>query len=280
MARQAPRTWGTTVALLPHIRELGLMAGTYFAYMYTRKLVFSDVERVAFSNARRIVDLERSLGCFWEPHWQQWTLDSVRGAVIFFNWAYIMTFWPIVITTAVITYSLDRSRYFYFRNVVLLTFAFALIVFMLFPLAPPRMLPAYFVDTIDQLGPSFYASREAANYYNAFAAMPSLHFTWTAVLGVMFFRLGPTWLKVLGVAYPTMTLLAITITGNHYIVDAVVGAVIAAVSIVAVHYFYRWRDRRRARRLALEAADVSLAVEPWEIESEARRETRPSSGVS
>ena len=260
MASAQTARWETTRTVVPHLREIALMAGVYFLYMYTRKLVFSDIESVALSNARQIVSFEKSLGFFWEPHWQTWTLESAKGAVIFFNWAYIGTFWPIIIITAVTTYMLDRRRYFYYRNVVLVTFVFSLLLFMLFPLAPPRMLGSEFVDTIKQFGPGFYASREAANYYNAFAAMPSLHFTWTAVLGLMYWRMGPRWLKVVGVGYPLLTLLAITITANHYIMDAVAGLAIMLISIASVNLFYSWRTRRR--QLLAEVAGPSTEGNP------------------
>ena len=92
------------------------MAGAYFAYMYTRKLVYMDFEGTALDNAARIVTLEKSLGFFWEPHWQSWALNSAKAIVIFFNWAYIITFLPIVITTAVILYIRDRRRYQYYRK--------------------------------------------------------------------------------------------------------------------------------------------------------------------
>ena len=109
------------------------------------------------------------------------------------------------------------------------------------------MLSEQFVDTIEEFGPGFYAQREAADYYNAFAAMPSLHFTWTALLGLMYFRWGPGWLKVAGVLYPLLTLLAITITGNHYLLDAVVGAAIMVVSLGVVRGLYslHWRTPRK-----------------------------------
>jgi len=97
---------------------------------------------------------------------------------------------------------------------------------MIFPLAPPRMIAEHFVDTIKAFGPSGYASREFANYYNAYAAMPSLHFSWTVMFGVLFLSTPNKWIKVFGVIYPTMTLLAITITGNHYIMDAVGGGLL------------------------------------------------------
>ncbi len=225
---------------VPHGREVAIMLGAYFAYMFTRKLVFDDIEVVAFANAARVISLEQSLGLFREPAWQAWAVGSGHAVVVFFNWAYIFTFLPVVLTTAVTTYVLDRQLYRFYRNVVLLSFVFALLAFMLFPLAPPRMMPGHFLDTIGILGPEFYASRESASFYNAFAAMPSLHFAWSAVLGVMFYRVGRRWLRVLGAGYPAVTFLAITITGNHYILDAVGGGVVTLASFGGVWMLRRY----------------------------------------
>jgi hypothetical protein len=229
------RTW------LHHLRELLIVGGAYFLYMYTRSLVFDDIEASALANASTIIALEKSLGFFWEPDWQAWAITSAKAVVVFFNWAYIFTFWPIILTTALILYVGNRSRYIYYRNVVLLSFALALLGFMLFPLAPPRMMAGQFVDTIKAFGPAFYASREMAAYYNPYAAMPSLHFSWTIMFGIVFLRSGNRWVKILGILYPLITLLAITITANHYIVDAIGGGLLIAGSFAALELGIRRR---------------------------------------
>ena len=226
---------------IPHLGEILLIAAAYFAYMYSRKLVYSDFETQALVNAARIVDVERSLGFFWEAGWQEYAIDTARNAVVFFNWAYIVTFWPILLTAGVILYVVNRQRFRYYRNIVLFSFVFALLGFMLFPLAPPRMIGGLFVDTIRDFGPTFYASREFANFYNPYAAMPSLHFSWTLMFGIMFLRTPGKFFKVIGVVYPTMTLLAITITANHYILDAVGGAILVALAFGAVELGVRRR---------------------------------------
>ena len=144
-------------------------------------------------------------------------------------------------TTAIILYVVNRRRYVYYRSVVMLSFVFALLGFMLFPLAPPRMLAGQFVDTIKDFGPAFYASREFANFYNPYAAMPSLHFSWTILFGVLFLRTPNMWIKVLGVLYPALTLMAITVTANHYIMDAIGGALLIGVSFAAMELVIRRR---------------------------------------
>ena len=231
------RQWGKPLSeslWFPHVRELAIVVGAYFAYMYTRALVFPDIQATALENARRVIDLEIRGGLFLEPAWQDWAIASARELVVFFNWAYIVTFWPIIAVAAVTLYLTNRARYTYYRNIVLLSFAVALVGFMIFPLAPPRMIPEYFVDTIKLFGPTSYASREFANFYNAYAAMPSLHFGWTVMFGVLFLATPNKLVKVFGIIYPTMTLFAITITGNHYIMDAIGGGLLAFAAFLAM----------------------------------------------
>ena len=229
------RTW------LQHLWELLIVVGAYFLYMYTRALLFDDIEASALANASTIIALEESLGFFWEPDWQAWAIASAKTVVVFFNWAYIFTFWLIILTAALILYAGNRTRYIYYRNVVLLSFVLALLGFMVFPLAPPRMMAAHFVDTINAFGPAFYASREFANYYNPYAAMPSLHFSWTVMFGIVFLRSGNKWVRVLGVLYPAVTLLAITITANHYLVDAIGGGILIAGAFATLELGIRRR---------------------------------------
>ena len=268
------RRWKKGKRLLPHAGELGLIVGAYFAYMYTRKLAFADFETIALDNAKRIISLERSLGFFWEPEWQAWAIASAKFLVVFFNWAYIITFWPIVLATAFILYVVNRRRYVYYRSVVMFSFVFALLGFMLFPLAPPRMLADQFVDTIKAFGPAFYASREFANFYNPYAAMPSLHFSWTILLGVLFLRTPSMWIKVMGVLYPALTLVAITVTANHYIMDAIGGALLIGASFAAMELVIR---RRLLLPKALEG--LRLRLQRRQISSEQTEDQgRPLAG--
>lgn len=215
------------------LKEALLLSSAYFLYMFTRNLVFQDVEAVAFENAHRLISFETSLGVFWELDLQKWMLDRARQVVIFFNWGYIITFFPIIVPTAFILYRQNFRKYVGYRNIFLLSLFVGLMVFALFPLAPPRMISeAGFVDTIQTLGPSAYNGRESQIYYNALAAMPSLHFGWTVLFGVIFFRTGILWLRVWGVIYPSLTFFSIVVTGNHYMMDAVGGAGVVGIAFL------------------------------------------------
>lgn len=239
--------------LLWNIREVFLIGGVYLLYMFARKVILSDVVPGATENALKVVAFEQKLSFLWEPAWQKWAIEHAQWLVVTMNWAYIFTFFPIIGITAVIFYFRDRPRYVYYRNIILTSYIVALLIFIFFPLAPPRMLGLEFgfVDAIAEFGPTNYGGREMAFFYNAYAAMPSLHFGWTLLFGTLFWNTrGPwwvsPWLKLLGVAYPTVTFFAITITGNHYIVDAIGGGGVALISILVYHALLRWSRRRQA----------------------------------
>jgi hypothetical protein len=56
--------------------------------------------------------------------------------------------------------------------------------------------------------------------------MPSMHIGWALWAGLALFWLARgTWVRVLGLVYPVVTLLVIMATANHFILDAVGGAV-------------------------------------------------------
>ncbi|MDA1188792.1 MAG: phosphatase PAP2 family protein [Chloroflexi bacterium] len=217
-------------------REILLVAMAYTAYMFIKRFVVLDVEPQALENASRVVSFETTLGIFRELEVQSWIDRNWHGLLIVLNWAYIFMFFPVLIIAAIHYYFYDRPRYLYYRDIVFFTFVFGLLVSALFPLAPPRFMPETgIIDTIRTYGPSWYGSREQAVYYNAFAAMPSLHFGWSVLFGVLFIRSKrQPWLKVAGVAYPSLMFISIVATGNHYFIDAVAGAIVVLVSY-AVH---------------------------------------------
>ena len=225
----------------PHILEMAVVVGSYFAYILTRGLLFSDLDAKGLQNAGRVISAEKWLGIFWEPGWQSWVLDNLEGLILFFNWTYIFTYWPIIIVVGLTLYIMNRSRYYYYRTIFAINLVFALLIFMLFPVTSPFNFIDYFVNTIQSLGPSYYGSSEMGSYYNTNAAMPSLHFSWTVILGVLFVRTFKGWFKLLGVAYPVMTFFAIIITGNHFILDAVVGGALAAAAFVVMELGFRRR---------------------------------------
>jgi membrane-associated phospholipid phosphatase len=93
---------------------------------------------------------------------------------------------------------------------------------------------------------------------NQYAAMPSLHFAWSAWCTLVFLpSLRRPWARILAISYPFLTLFAIVVTGNHYIIDAVGGAVILAVGYLLGRAFTDLWARRAA---AAEARAVEQEI--------------------
>ena len=221
--------------------EVGLYLGCYLVYWLTRGLLFD--ESAALLNAQRVISIERSLGILVEPAWQGWLVNQGPGLPIFFNWIYIITYWPIILGMGLALYLLRRNQYYYYRNVLLLNLLLSLTFFLLLPVAPPFKSAPAILDTIQTYGPAFYGGPQMTPFYNTNAAVPSLHFSWTAVFGVLFYRSMTGWWRYLGILYPMLTFSAIVITGNHFVLDAAAGGILVAISFGLVE----WAQRRGVR---------------------------------
>ncbi len=95
------------------------------------------------------------------------------------------------------------------------------------------------------LGPRSYSvlggGPELYIFYNTNAAMPSLNFSWTLVLGVLLFRHLKGWRKLWGPVYTVLTLFAIVIIGNHFFLDAIAGGLLAVAAFFVVELAFRRR---------------------------------------
>jgi hypothetical protein len=103
---------------------------------------------------------------------------------------------------------------------------------VVFPLAPPRMMPG-FIDTMAVFGPNSYADDRVASLANQYAAMPSVHFAWAVLIAYAVVRCSRSPLRWLIVVHPVMTLAAIILTANHYWLDAAVALLVLAITFVA-----------------------------------------------
>ena len=103
-----------------------------------------------------------------------------------------------VLGVGLVLFIRNRSRFYYYRTVVAVSLVFALVAFAIFPVSPPFDTTSQFVDTIQMLGPSLYGGPAMAATYNTAAAMPSLHFCWTVILGGKFLRRLRRWVKLQG----------------------------------------------------------------------------------
>jgi len=211
---------------LKDFAELVLIGLTLPLYYLVRG---SAHERVgeAVVRASQLIEFEKSLGIFWEVELQSWVLPYT-GLVNLLNGFYLYGHLPIIGALAVWLYLWHRPQYLLMRNAFLISGAIGLMIYVTFPVAPPRFLPEWgFVDTVlDQydtgrpLTPAFFV--------NEYAAMPSLHFGWNLLLGLgIIWNTKHIWARAFGVIMPASMFLAVVVTGNHFFLDVVAGTVVA-----------------------------------------------------
>lgn len=183
----------------------------------------------AFNNARHVIRVERALGVFHEQAVQKAFLGW-RAFIQFWNLFYGSFHFVVTIVALVVLFRRFPARYPRWRNTLAVTTGLALVGFATYPLMPPRLLPsAYgFVDTLHVYGGLWsFESGPVAQVSNQYAAMPSLHFAWSMwsafVLIPMVHR---NWARVAVALYPAVTLFAIVVTANHYVLDAAGGGLV------------------------------------------------------
>jgi len=227
----------------------------YGIYEFTRGLVHPN-SSVALSHAHAVWTWEVNHGLFVEPAWQQFWLGRVHflgwltparmddfldsgylyvhflGTICFLFWVFIR-----------------RRRYFAIvRNVYFVTTSIALAIYILYPLAPPRLAKNLFYDNqpytfIDPMRNVLGSLPETSQIgYNPYAAMPSLHFGWALILGcTLFLTLHPLALRLLGLCYPAFMLSVIVISGNHFFADAIGSIIVVSCSAMIVLAWHTWR---------------------------------------
>lgn len=233
--------------------EFGIMTLLFALYYATRGLA-AGKESDAFRNAYGVMDLERRLGLFREIWLQAWIMAE-PAIVRLLNFVYMYTHMTGLVLFGAWVFVYHQPRYREIRNIFLALLVSGLLVYTLFPLAPPRFFPySGFVDTLALYSGVNYEQPSLAMLYNPFAAMPSLHVAFALFCGIGLIRLGRRpvhWM--LGVLHPFLMITAVVGTGNHYILDAIAGSALTILAYLLVPRLLALRERRLQLKAEAEA---------------------------
>ena len=228
-------------ARLPWWAEAVALFALYQLFEYLRTLVVGR-SGPALRHARGVVHVERWLRLYPEPGLN--AAVSAHTAVAQAMDIYYGTI-HFVVPPLVLWWLWRRQpdEYTRWRNVLIAVSVAGLILFALYPLAPPRLttgITAHFVDTAVRFGGLGPLDRGNFVDKNPYAAMPSLHMAWSgwcAMAVIVGGRAGrrpaPAW-RWLMLAYPAATLTVVMGTANHWLLDGVAGVVllVAACAIL------------------------------------------------
>lgn len=225
-------------------RELALWASVYPLYLAIRGWSISDPAH-AFANASRLVAWERSVDLYHEFEVQRLLqpLDS------FFATYYMLGFGPVIASVLVWLAGSRRRLYAELRTLLFVALAVALVAYVAFPTAPPRLMPGLGIsDTVGLAGHD--GGSFAGVRFDPYAAMPSLHVGWSVLAATIVYRAtSRIWLRAIAIAHPMLMTLAVTATGNHYMADSLAGALVALLAIAVVDLGRRRREAPRPARL-------------------------------
>ncbi|KLL12360.1 MULTISPECIES: phosphatase PAP2 family protein [Protofrankia] len=240
-ARRGRRALGTAGYAATQTVLLGLL---FMVYRFGRHIVDGH-QAEALSHGIAVWNMERCLRLPDEAAVQQLVLQS-HYATILINEFYYAIHFPAAIALLVWVFVRHRFVWPRVRNVIIIATGMALVIHILYPLAPPRLLPMAMTGLIDTgaiFGPSPYAQGDG--FANEYAAMPSLHIGWAIIEAwVVVTVLHSRW-RYLAIAQPVATTAVVVATANHYWVDGVVGGLLVLLAV-------------QVTRLALQARIVAV----------------------
>jgi hypothetical protein len=240
-ARSRPRPRVPRTTARPSIWfEVMLIAVSYWTYSLIRNAV-PEQKSQALRNADWIWQVEQTMGIAVEESVNR-AVNSVTWLIVSMNYYYATLHFVVTIGVLVWLYRTHPGRYAAARLVLFATTGVALVGYYLYPLAPPRLMNGQnFIDTVlvhDTWGSM--ASGDLKNMSNQYAAMPSMHIGWSVWCGLIIFAVAAApWAKILGLLYPTLTLVVIVATANHFWLDAVGGVICLAFGFGVSYVWYR-----------------------------------------
>lgn len=241
----APRTLGAFA------RDFGSIVVVILVYFLLRAQVPVDVPEAVHTTVR-LIDFEKATGLFREQALQELTLrwDWVKEVA---NFTYAYLHFPALAAVGVTLWLRNRRAFRVVRDTMFVSMVIGLIFYYLVPAAPPRLMAAHghdygFVDTVFG-GGTAVRYPQPAFYVNNYAAIPSYHFGWMALVSA---ALWGAWrhpaVRAFAVALTAVMTWASAATANHLFVDMIVGGLAVAASWQLALQIDRWRQRRQDLR--------------------------------
>jgi hypothetical protein len=225
-----------------------LFYACYQGYSIARGLADNPgAAQTAFENARGVISVERALNIFVEPSIQGWAMSSgfIMDAA---SWLYVNAQTSITVGALVYIYLRRNASFYFVRNMMVVAMCLALVGYVLYPTAPPRFFPEWgFFDSVSDFAGVETDNTTVDTLFNPYAAIPSMHVAFSLMIGWSLARLvAPPALRAVWALYPLVVTFVIVATANHFLMDALLGAAVAALASLAA------RELGRARPAAWE----------------------------
>ncbi len=244
--------------------EVGIGLAVFGAYIVAELSAGPSRRGAADRNARELLQLEQALGIDVEHILNRWLVPH-HWLTLAANYEYAFSYVAAAAAMLVWAYVCRPERYRFVRNTFVVLNLIGIACFLLYPVTPPRLLPAAgMVDTVRSTGTWGSWGSPLVETANHLAAMPSLHVAWAVWVSVMLAMVGASrWIQLLSALHVLATTTVVMATANHFVLDAVGGVVAVWLAVVAVRIY----ERRQARipGVLVPSADAFF----WYVESPA-----------
>lgn len=252
LARGTARPWLRTTAAF--CQETALISFLYMLWRLARVLPLVQ-EEGAYDRGRQIWRLQRTLHLPSELTMERWTMAHHWVAQVTVDY-YATVHVPALLLFLLWMWVRRPDEYPRWRNTLVLTTGFCLFIRFI-RVAPPRLLPEYgFVDLPAMLGRDIYGP-VGTGASDQFAAMPSIHVAWAAIVGIGIFTLVRSRWRWIGPFHLAATMWAVMATANHWWLDG-----IAAIALVGLSWSIDGAFRRLAARRRARAGAADTGLEP------------------
>ncbi|MBB6627175.1 phosphatase PAP2 family protein [Nocardioides sp. KIGAM211] len=209
------------------VLELTLILTLWVGYSLSRLLADTALTP-ALARAHDLLHLERLLGIHWElPLNRLFTSHQAIG--LLGSYWYASLHYVVTGATLLWLYKLGTRSYLPARRALVAGTLIGLVAYLLMPTAPPRFITGY-VDVLSLHASDGWWSTDASaprglgGLTNELAAFPSLHAGWALWVAISVQRNAAwRWVRALAWVYAAGTAVVIVGTGNHWVIDVVVG---------------------------------------------------------
>lgn len=230
--------------IVPAALEFSLVATLYSLWRIARKLPLSQDEG-AIERAYRIVDLQN-----WLHLPPELSLQEFVGRFDWLAWSssayYAALHVPSLVAFLIWLYVRHRDVYPHWRNGLAFVTA-ACLVIRYVRVAPPRFLVDLgYIDLSALHGFDLYGP-VGTGASDQFAAMPSIHVGWAAVVSFGIVAASTSRWRWLFLAHVVITFFVVAATGNHWWLDGIVAIALLAAGLFLDTAVRRWRHTRSGR---------------------------------
>ena len=226
LRRARPSRLGDVV--MPAAMEFAFVASLYSVWRMAKNLPLTQAHG-AIDRARDIVWVQEFLHLPTELSLQHFVLDHdwlAQFSVFYYAAVHV----PALIVFLVWLYAYHRDIYPHWRNALAILTGFCLFIRFV-KVAPPRFLTDLgYVDLSSIYGMSVYGEA-GTGVSSQFAAMPSLHVAWAAVIAFGMLAATDRWWRWIGMAHLVITMLVVAATGHHWWLDGIVALGLLWISL-------------------------------------------------